>query len=363
MLTTTTFPGIYIEELIGQPLSISAGATAVPAIAVDDTVLSDVLRINSWLEFSSKRSISQVGNTLHVVLRTYFENGGGYCYLIPTGKLIEEVPKYDDITLLVAAGQGIQTAVNLLCVSGASLFAILDGPNLAPDEIDMTAYESSSYTAVYYPWLQAGWAVTAEAQNGNAVTRSAASVDIPPSAAVAGAYCTTDRSRGVWKAPANVALKGGLQPKYKISDTVQGLHNQGKALNMIRHFDNGDALIWGARTLDDSDAWRYVPVRRLFNSIQKDLRRTMQSVVFEPNSQATWERVRGAIDNYLRQLWRQGGLQGNTDKEAYFVQIGLDVSMTADDIAQGKLIANVGLAAVRPAEFIILKFTQDMGQN
>ncbi len=356
MPITPSFPGVYVEELAGLPLSIATGATAVPAIATSEAAFTDATRLNSWLEFIAKVGTFDKTNVLHVAVRTYFENGGGYCYVIPTTALVEQVPLYDDITLLVAAGEDIDAAVATLCIDGASLFAIKDGPKDAPGSISVEEYVANPHVAVYYPWLVANWAMTLADDESTFV-------DIPPSAAVAGAYCATDRDRGVWKAPANVVLQGGVKPKYKISDALQGEFNSGKALNMIREFEATGPMIWGARTLDDTDAWRYVPVRRLFNSAEKDMKRTMQSMVFEPNSQPTWERVRGAIDNYLRRLWRQGALQGNSEKEAYFVQIGLGVTMDQDDISLGKMIATVGMAAVRPAEFIILKFTQDMGAS
>jgi phage tail sheath protein FI len=124
--------------------------------------------------------------------------------------------------------------------------------------------------------------------------------------------------------------------------------------DMIRTFDNLATVIWGARTLDDSDDWRYVSVRRHFNSVERDIGTAMQPMVFEPNNRPTWEKVRSAITNYLYSLWKSGALVGGTEKEAY--------TMTSDDIAQGKMIVKVGMSAVRPAEFIVLQFTQDVGQ-
>jgi phage tail sheath protein FI len=132
--------------------------------------------------------------------------------------------------------------------------------------------------------------------------------------------------------------------------------------DMIRTFDNLATVIWGARTLDDSDDWRYVSVRRHFNSVERDIGTAMQPMVFEPNNRPTWEKVRSAITNYLYSLWKSGALVGGTEKEAYFIEIGEGITMTSDDIAQGKMIVKVGMSAVRPAEFIVLQFTQDVGQ-
>ncbi|MDR5823090.1 phage tail sheath C-terminal domain-containing protein [Caballeronia sp. LZ043] len=120
-----------------------------------------------------------------------------------------------------------------------------------------------------------------------------------------------------------------------------------------------DATLAGADSNDDT-SWRYIPVRRLFNSAEADIRKSMQAMMFEPNTAPTWEKVRGAIDSYLFSLWSSGALAGTAPEEAYFVQIGKDVTMSDADIAAGKMIVKVGMAAARPAEFIILQFTQDM---
>jgi len=283
-------------------------------------------------------------------MRAYFNNGGGTCYLIETSHLLKEVPKHDDITLLVAAGQNIDSAAGLLA-QGNNLFAILDGPEaeIASDSDDVTwnVMGNSQYAAVYYPWLTADWAV------GN----------IPPSAAIAGAYCKNDSTIGVWKAPANMTLVG-VSPQFKVSDTQQGKFTKGsgKALNMIRRFNNGTPTIWGARTLDDSPQWRYVPVRRLFNSAEKDIKDAMKVAMFEPNSQPTWEAVRTSVTNYLTKLWKNGALMGTKPEEAFFVQVGKGITMDQEQINNGEMIVKVGMAAVRPAEFIILQFTQDVAQ-
>ncbi len=359
MTIVTTHPGVYIEEVSGLSMSISSGATAVPVFAVEDgdSTFSVTRQITSWLDFETKVGGFDPSKKLHVAIKTYFENGGGYCYIAQVKNLKKDVPKFDDITLLVAAGENISNDVPLLCGVGKSMFAILDGPSDELDENYVSTYESTPNAAVYYPWLNAAWASYID-DDGKTVD-----TEIPPSAAIAGVYCSVDRERGVWKAPANVPLFGGVRPKFKVSDFEQGKYNKGRAINMIRQFTGSGVLVWGARTLEDKDDWRYVPVRRLFNSAEKDIKKAMEFAVFEPNSQPTWERVRAAIDNYLRKLWQQGGLMGNTEKEAYYVQVGKDLTMTDDDIKQGKMIVKIGMAAVRPAEFIILSFSQEVGQG
>ncbi|SDY37812.1 phage tail sheath C-terminal domain-containing protein [Pseudomonas sp. NFIX28] len=359
MTTITSHPGVYIEEASGLSMSISSGATAVPVFAVEnaDTDFAMTSKITSWLDFETKVGVFDFTKKLHVAIKTYFENGGGYCYVAQVQNLEKDVPKFDDITLLVAAGEDITSSMTMLCGVGKSMFAILDGPSNELDASYSPGYAATANAAVYYPWLNATWASSTDVNGVDIYT------DIPPSAAVAGVYCSVDRERGVWKAPANVPLQGGVKPKFKVSDIEQGQYNTGMAINMIRQFTGSGVLVWGARTLQDSDNWRYVPVRRLFNSAEKDIKKAMAFAVFEPNSQPTWERVRAAIDNYLRKLWQQGGLMGNSEKEAYYVQVGKDLTMTDEDIKQGRMNVKIGMAAVRPAEFIILSFSQEVGQG
>ncbi|CEE95315.1 conserved hypothetical protein [Xenorhabdus nematophila str. Anatoliense] len=354
MTTLTTYPGVYIEEDASLSLSVSSSATAVPVFAVNEqnehTIKDTATRINSWMDYLNLIDEFDNKDKLAVSLRAYFANGGGYCYLVKTDSLVSIVPTLDDVTLLVAAGEDIQEAAATLCQAGKGLFAIFDGPEEAltieDAETAKGKYEATPFAAVYYPWLKADWA----------------NIAIPPSAVMAGVYASVDLFRGVWKAPANIALKGGLKPEFLVTDELQGKYNSGRAINMIRNFSNTGATVWGARTLKDTDNWRYVPVRRLFNSAERDIKNAMSFAVFEPNSQPTWERVRSAISNYLYSLWQQGGLAGNKPDEAYFVQIGKDITMTDDDIKQGKMIIKIGMAAVRPAEFIILQFTQNTTQ-
>ncbi|KER04809.1 phage tail sheath subtilisin-like domain-containing protein [Photorhabdus temperata] len=357
-MTTTTYPGVYIEEDASLSLSVRSSATAVPVFAAADGNLPNTpTRVNSWLEYLTRKEDKKFDptNKLDVALRAYFINGGGYSYLVKTSELTNQVPKLDDVTLLVAAGENITTAAAELCISGKGLFAIFDGPqndtNIKEPDTVLQPYTATHYGAVYYPWLTAKWG------------ENKTYVDIPPSAVMAGIYASVDNSRGVWKAPANVPIQGGLQPKYPVTDDLQAQYNNGKAINMIRTFPKSGTLVWGARTLDDSNNWRYIPVRRLFNSAERDIKNAMSFAVFEPNSQPTWKAVHRAIDNYLYALWQQGGLAGDKAEQAYFVQIGKGTTMTEDDIKQGRMIVKVGMAAVRPAEFIILQFTQNVAQS
>jgi len=188
---------------------------------------------------------------------------------------------------------------------------------------------------------------------------------LPPSAGVAGVYAKTDRERGVWKAPANVSLSAVIAPTTKITSADQeNLNldpNAGKSINAIRSFFGKGTLVWGARTLAGNDNdWRYIPVRRLFNMIEESTKKASQFAVFEPNDAATWLKVKAMIDSFLYGIWQQGALAGSTAEQAYFVNIGLGKTMTQQDILEGRMIVEIGIAAVRPAEFIILRFSHKL---
>ena len=187
---------------------------------------------------------------------------------------------------------------------------------------------------------------------------------LPPSGAVAGVYAAVDRTRGVWKAPANVSLADVSGVAVRINDRMQedlNVTSTGKSVNAIRAFAGKGSLIWGARTLAGNDSeWRYVPVRRFFNMAEESIKKASEVFVFESNDRATWVRVRAMIENFLTVQWRQGALAGAVTQQAFFVKVGLGETMTAQDILEGRMIIEVGLAVVRPAEFIILRFSHKM---
>ena len=190
-------------------------------------------------------------------------------------------------------------------------------------------------------------------------------VVMPPSAGVAGVYARVDGSRGVWKAPANESLSAVIGPVVKIThDDQENLNvdaTAGKSINAIRAFSGKGTLIWGARTLAGNDnEWRYVSVRRLFNMIEESTQKATGFAVFEPNDANTWLKVKAMIESYLYGLWEQGALAGPTPEAAYFVNVGLGKTMTTQDILEGRMIVEIGVAAVRPAEFIILRFSHKL---
>ncbi len=190
---------------------------------------------------------------------------------------------------------------------------------------------------------------------------------VPPSGAVVGAYASVDRIRGVWKAPANVSLNAMVAPAFKIDDKEQenlNVHTTGKSINVIRAFTGKGNLIWGAKTLAGNDnEWRYVPVRRFFNFAEESIKKASEPFVFDANDANTWVRVKAMIENFLTLQWRAGALAGAKPNHAFYVKIGLGETMTALDILEGRMIVEIGMAVVRPAEYIILRFSHKMQES
>ncbi|NJM39056.1 MAG: phage tail sheath family protein [Akkermansiaceae bacterium] len=189
--------------------------------------------------------------------------------------------------------------------------------------------------------------------------------EMPPSSAIAGVYCDVDSKRGVHKAPANVSLSSVIGLTDIISHDEQMDLNvdviAGKSINVIRPFTGKGILVWGARTLAGNDnEWRYVSVRRFFNMVEESSKKATEQFVFEPNDANTWVKVKAMIENFLINQWRIGALAGSKPEQAFFVKVGLNQTMTAQDILEGKMIVEIGMAAVRPAEFIILRFSHKM---
>lgn len=190
---------------------------------------------------------------------------------------------------------------------------------------------------------------------------------LPPSAAMAGVYSTVDNSRGVWKAPANVTINSVVKPSVNINDYDQEELNMpmsGKAINAIRSFPGEGLKVWGARTMDgNSQDWRYINVRRTMIYLEQSVKNAARAYVFEPNDAGTWINMKCMIENFLRSVWKRGGLAGATPEDAFEVHVGLGDTMTADDILEGILRITVLVAISRPAEFIEITFQQQMQKS
>ncbi len=190
---------------------------------------------------------------------------------------------------------------------------------------------------------------------------------LPPSSTMAGVYASVDGTRGVWKSPANFSLNYTKELTIKIDEETQkdlNVHTTGKSINALRFFGGKGNLVWGARTLAGNDnEWRYISVRRFFIMVEESVKKASEPMVFEPNDANTWVKVKGMIENFLFLQWRAGALAGMKPQHAYFVNVGLGITMTALDILEGRMIVEIGMAAVRPAEFIILRFSHKMQES
>ncbi len=241
----------------------------------------------------------------------------------------------------------VQAALIAFCENKKSCFAILDVPMELKKTNDVAAFRDmydSTYAAMYHPWLE---------MYDAGAKRSAY---FPPSGAMAGIYARTDVERGVHKAPANEVVRGctGLSCSY--NEGEQDILNP-MGVNLIRAFTGRGIRVWGARTISSNGLWKYLNVRRLFIYVEESIKANTNWVVFEPNSSVLWSRVTRTIETFLATCWRDGALAGSTPSEAFFVECG-PTTMTQDDIDNGRLICKIGIAPVKPAEFVIFRITQ-----
>ncbi|MBQ2453785.1 MAG: phage tail sheath family protein [Lachnospiraceae bacterium] len=232
------------------------------------------------------------------------------------------------------------------CENLKSRFAVIDMPGEMYKTSDLIGYRGmidSTYAAMYHPWIEV-------------FDRSSNKSDyIPPSGAVMGIYSRTDQTRGVHKAPANeVVFCTGLKTNYT-KDEQDMLNPEG--INLIRALPGQGIRVWGARTASSNNAFKYVNVRRLFIYVEESIKANTNWVVFEPNDATLWHRVELSITGFLDGLWRNGMLAGDSPATSYFVEIGPS-TMSKDDITNGRLICNIGIAPSRPAEFVIFRVTQ-----
>lgn len=360
--------------------------------------------------------------SLYYQVAMFFRNGGGVCYIVSAGAYKSQAPfvanaelergidklmEEDEPSLLLVPEAPVALYSKILqhCKDRKDRFAILDTDITRTSTGSLSSTTSTltsvgmvalDYGALYAPSvitdmsIQEDHVVIAGAQ-GAAPTplstlKTAATdadraryrtirdelaqttITLSPGGAIAGMYARVDRERGVWKAPANVGLIGVIAPTVKITDKEQGDLNvnntSGKSINIIRSFPGKGVLVWGARTLDgNNNEWKYVNVRRLFIMVEESIQKATSFAVFEPNTASTWLKVKTMIESYLYGLWQRGALAGAKPEHAYFVQVGLNLTMTAADIQNGILRVSVGIAAVRPAEFIIITFSHKLQES
>ena len=237
------------------------------------------------------------------------------------------------------------------CETLKDRFAILevekDRSDISGLTIASTAGRQSRYGAIYYPWLKVYDPLSRQVKQ------------VPPGGHVAGIYARSDNERGVHKAPANEVVRGAVGIEFSLSKEEQGILNP-RGINVIRNFTDRGILVWGARNIVLDPLWKYINVRRLFIYIEESIEKGTQWVVFEPNNERLWARVRATITQFLTTVWKDGALMGTKPEEAFFVKCDR-TTMTQDDIDNGRLICVIGIAPVKPAEFVVFRIAQWSG--
>ena len=401
-LSSYLTPGVYVEEISTGPRPIQAVGTSTAGFVGEapdsDAHVNEAVPINSWAQFLKEYASKEgpASTSLSHAVFGFFQNGGGRCYCVNVGKgqpiagggrerrgvdVLEEI---DEVNTIAAPGfTKVEDYEALLshCEKLKDRIAILDAPPdvdnvdlltrvgtaplpakaAKPAAADQGAAPPSKpqglrprvsdrgYGAFYFPWITVRDPLSPKDL-----------VDIPPSGHLAGIYARTDATRGVHKAPGNEPIRGALNLTYRLTDAEQGELNQ-SGVNCLRFFPREGILVWGARTVADAASeWRYLNVRRLFNMIEESIVRATRWVVFEPNDMTLWKAIRRDISAFLTLVWRDGALAGATPEQAFFVQCDAETN-PPEVIDAGQVVTLIGLAPVKPAEFIIFRIGQHAG--
>ncbi len=338
---------------VGEQFSVTAAGTALLC-----TNFSEFKR--AFGNFSTDAGQRRLAHAVY----GFFNNGGTRCYVMRVDsadkiddELLARLETIDDISLLAAPGitdAKIQEKIISHCEKLEDRFAILDGqPAVSQYTVDAIKgsppVRDSNYAAMYFPWIDVG-----------DTNEQAEPIYMPPSGHIAGVYARVDTQRGVHKAPANEVIRGALGVSARLSREHQaGLNPAG--INVIRDFD-GTITIWGARTLggDANGEWKYLSVRRLFLFLRESIDEGIQWAVFEPNDPSLWARITRNVTAFLTSVWRAGALFGATPQQAFYVKC--DAETNPPEVRDlGQVVTEVGVAVVRPAEFVIFRISQWAG--
>ena len=375
MATSYLSPGVYVEEVDRGTKPLEMAGTSTVGFIGESSVgpVNEAVFCTNWSQYTKTFGDFQASTYLAHGVYGFFNNGGGRCFVLNVGNFEEGSDEKDkvgaylgadngpgertglkafedveDINMIAAPGQthpAIQDAVLSHCENMRYRFAILDAPEVIEkggvDKIPKP--RDSKYGAYYFPWIE-----VYDPFKGN--------VYVPPSGAMAGIYARSDGERGVHKAPANEIVRGALGLRYTITKGEQDILNP-KGINVIRGFTNRGIRVWGARTISSDASWRYINVRRLFNMVEESIESGTQWVVFEPNDEKLWKRVTRDISAFLMRLWRQGALFGSTPEQAFYVKCDAETN-PPEVIDAGQLIVEIGMAPVKPAEFVIFRIGQ-----
>lgn len=373
-------------------VTILNSAFLSPVFTIDaDNVGAPKLCTNfaEFRKFFGDFSTDQAHNRLAHAVYGFFHNGGTRCYVgviaseATLGPLLKKFEAVDEIALVAAPGLSdalfgsqidvIQSAIVAHCkVATQDRFAIFDSPPTVEDangDLDLNLLnpstspnllpDNSDYAAVYFPWIEV---FDPAKKIQNPAPEETGRIYVPPSGHVAGIYARVDTNRGVHKAPANEPVMGALNLKYNISKAQQdGLNPQG--VNCIRDL-NGNIRVWGARTVggDANGEWRYVNVRRTFLFLRESIDEGTQWAVFEPNDEKLWAKITRNVSAFLTTVWQSGALFGSTAAEAFYVKC--DAETNPPELREvGQVVTEIGVAVVRPAEFVIFRISQWQPEN
>jgi len=339
--------------------------------------------VTSWGDFTSKFGYyTKSAPYLAPAAFSFFLNGGTTAFIVITKDNkdasikgtdggpgartgLEALTDIDEVTIVMAPGitaPAVLSALIAHCERMKDRIAILDAPE---ETTSPTAFTDAStgyaqktisadgYAALYTPWYKSAVEYIDSADNNKLKSQQ---IFIPPSGAMAGIFSRSDSQRGVYKAPANEQVRGALELKVNYNKAEQALLNP-EGINCIRAFPGRGILVWGARTTASNALWKYVNVRRLFMFLEESIDEGTQWVVFEPNDEKLWARVKQSISNFLTTQWREGALMGSTPDEAFFVKCDRE-TMTDAQINSGQLICEIGVCPVKPAEFVIFRIAQ-----
>jgi uncharacterized protein len=363
----TKAPGVYIEEI--TPAGPIAGAgTSVAALIGTVTAkvpagsLGTPVAVTNWTAYNDQFGGYSSGLPMPYAVRGFFENGGTLAYIVPVADAsglpaaLDQLTRVPEINLVCVPGlvdAAVQATVLAHCESMSNRFAILDG---AQDSTPLKSdgalqaqrgglLSSSGHGALYWPWILV--------DDPAAAAGTTPLVTVPPAGHIAGIMARSDGEVGVHKAPANEVVRGARDLSYTVNDTEQGALNHAN-INAIRRFPGRPPLVWGARTLTDSTPWRYVNVRRLVSYIEESILDGVRWAVFEPNNTTLWKGLERSITEFLTRVWQSGALFGRTAAQAFYVKI--DEELNPPAVRElGQVIVEIGIAPVRPAEFVVVR--------
>jgi phage tail sheath protein FI len=347
-------PGVYVEEDDPHPHPIAGVSTSTAAfIGIADAGPFTPTLITSFTDYERAFGSLPGAGFLGYAVRGFFENGGTQCYVVrveaaagPTASL--QALEGLDVSIVCSPDAdsipGTAAALIAHCEIMRYRFAVLDGPqNPAPTDGPPDALRSS-YAAYYYPWI-----LVAGSARGSEIS-------IPPSGFVAGVYARTDGEQGVWHAPANKEILGITGLDQVLTEEESEVLNE-LGVNVLRFFPVSGYRVWGARTTSSDPQWKYVNVRRYLIYLGHSIDNGTQWVVFEPNGEPLWAAVTRSVSDFLFNEWKSGALQGSKPEDAFFVRCD-QTTMTQNDIDNGRLIMEVGVAPLRPAEFVVFRIGQ-----